>query len=172
MTARGVAIGVVVALLALAGSFSAGRFSAPAVIATAVQLQAVRVEVVHEVEKKVYLRAKAQLVTTDKTTDPKTGLVTEHSVTKTDTTVSLNDDKNRAATLNDSSSSLSTKTVTNLPRWRLSLQVGASWPKPLLPIAGPLVLGASGEYRILGGWSAGVWLNTYGAAGVVTSLEF
>ena len=50
--------------------------------------------------------------------------------------------------------------------------VGASLREPLVPIAGPLVLGASVERRIVGGLSAGAWLNTVGAAGASVSLEF
>lgn len=64
------------------------------------------------------------------------------------------------------------KTTTTQPDWRISVQVGASLKAPLLPISGPLVLGVSGERRIIGPFSAGVWLNTVGAGGVVVSGEF
>ena len=50
--------------------------------------------------------------------------------------------------------------------------VGASLREPLLPVAGPLVLGASLERRIVGGLSAGAWLNTVGAAGASLSVEW
>lgn len=65
-----------------------------------------------------------------------------------------------------------TQTVTLRPQWRVSLLAGASLPKPALQLYGPLVLGAEVDYRIVGGLSAGVWLNTVGAAGLALTLEF
>lgn len=58
------------------------------------------------------------------------------------------------------------------PDWRVSVQAGASLQAPAVPIAGPLVLGAQVDRRIVGGVSAGVWINTSGAAGVAVSVEF
>lgn len=64
------------------------------------------------------------------------------------------------------------KTVTLRSDWRVSVLAGASLRDPLLPIAGPLVLGMSAERRIAGGLSVGLWVNTFGAAGGVVSMEF
>lgn len=64
------------------------------------------------------------------------------------------------------------KRVTLRPDWRVSVQAGASLQTPAVPIAGPLVLGAQIDRRIVGGVSAGVWVNTSGAAGVAVSVEF
>jgi hypothetical protein len=64
------------------------------------------------------------------------------------------------------------KIVTLRPDWRVSLTAGASLVTPAVPITGPLVIGASVEHRIVGPFSAGLWLNTVGAGGVVLSGEF
>jgi hypothetical protein len=54
----------------------------------------------------------------------------------------------------------------------VTLQVGASLPKPWLQLYGPLVIGAEVDYRLVGGLSVGVWINTFGAAGAALKLEF
>lgn len=162
-------------LLALAGAFVGGRFSAPLKVET---IDTVRVEYrdrVVETVKTVTVREKAQtkIVYRDRVI-MKDGTVTEHEIertdSKTDTVKSGEGVKvsDRAATLD----STKQQTVTLRPSWRVSLQVGASWPKPLLVMAGPLVLGLQVDYRIVGGLTAGVWLNTFGAAGAALSFEF
>lgn len=159
-------------LLALVGAFSAGRFSSPGVVATAVRLEAVRVEVKTEVEKKVYVKGETKIVWRDKSTDPKTGIVTEHEIEKTATDVSLTSNTERTATLNEATSKTETKTVTNLPRWRVYVGVGAGLHAPLLPIAGPLMFSIGGEYRIIGGLAAGVLLTTGGELFATVSFAF
>lgn len=72
----------------------------------------------------------------------------------------------------DSSTVTHTKTTPVLPQWRIGGQVGASWQKPWVPIAGPLVFGIQGERRIIGPVWGGAWFSTYGAAGVSVSGEF
>lgn len=64
------------------------------------------------------------------------------------------------------------------PRWRASLQVGATWAQPAVPLAGPLVLGLGIETRLplplpapYSVW-AGAWGGTYSAVGGSLSLEF
>lgn len=172
---RGLVVGVVVALLCLAGAFSAGRFSSPAVVATAISVQVARVETVKVVERIVTVKeaAKTTILWRDRVI-AKDGTVTEHVVEKTasDSKVSVSDNTDRTATLSEQSNSVSTKTVTNLPRWRISLGVGASLTNPLVPIAGPLVIVTSGEYRVIGGLSLGIWLNTGGSAGILASFAF
>lgn len=64
------------------------------------------------------------------------------------------------------------KTTTLRPDWRVGVLVGVSIREPFLPIAGPLVLGISVDRRIIGGLSAGVWVNTSGAAGLGVAFEF
>lgn len=85
----------------------------------------------------------------------------EREVTKTDTT------KNESI-----STTALTSSRPSLKPWRLGVLVGASWQPPALPIAGPLVLGATFEARLgsspifLGGW------GTTQAAGVSVTGEF
>jgi hypothetical protein len=63
-------------------------------------------------------------------------------------------------------------TTTLRPDWRVALHVGASLRDPFLKFAGPLVLGAEVDRRIIGGLSVGLWINTYGAAGLGFAFEF
>lgn len=169
------AVIVVVAVLALAGAFVGGRFSAPLQVQTidtvSVKFQDRVVEKVVTVEKVV--QAQAKIVYRDRVIT-KDGTITEHEVEKTDTktdTVKTAE----GVKVSDRASSIDTvkqTTVTLRPSWRVGLTVGASWPKPLLAFAGPLVIGVQVDYRIIGGLTAGVWLNTFGAAGVGLSFEF
>lgn len=170
---RALVAGVV--LLALAGAFVGGRFSAPLQVQTidTVKIEFLDREVVREVVREVKAKAETRIVYRDVVTT-KEGTVTVHEVEKTDTkTDSVKTDEgvkvsDRVATVD----STHQQTVTLRPNWRVGLQVGASWPKPLLTIAGPLVLGLSVDYRIVGGLTAGLWVNTYGAAGVGLAFEF
>lgn len=181
------AIAVGAVLLLLVGAFSAGRFSAPLKVETRdverVVFKDKIVTVEKVVEKVVTVEKEAKVETRVVWRDriiTKDGTVTEHVVEKTgrvdelakSTSTDKTTDKHVDQVQALESTRETVRTVTLRPSWRVSLQVGASLAKPLLPIAGPLVLGASGEYRLLGGWSAGVWLSTVGAAGLVTSLEF
>lgn len=63
--------------------------------------------------------------------------------------------------------------ATPRPGWSVSLLVGATWKEPALPIAGPLVLGATADVR-LGQTpiSLGAWGTTQGAVGVLGRAEF
>lgn len=157
-----------IALLVLLGlSFSAGRYTAP--------------EKVREVEKLVWKdraeekgstkKAKAvdRIVYVDRVIT-KDGEVREKRMTKT-----LTDAREVAevARVTESSGAFEKSTTTTLrPDWRVGVLAGASLREPLVPIAGPLVLGVSVERRIVGGLSAGAWANTVGAAGASLSLEF
>jgi hypothetical protein len=162
-------------VLALVGAFVAGRFSAPLQVQT---IDVVKVafqdrEVVREVVKVEKAKAETKIVWRDRIVT-KDGTVTVREVEKTDTktdTVRTGEGVKVSDRVSSSESS-HTQTVTLRPKWRVGLQVGAAWPKPLLPIAGPLVLGLQVDYRIVGGLTAGVWLNTFGAAGVGLSFEF
>lgn len=164
--AGGVAL---VVLLALA--FSAGRYTAP------VKTDVREVERVvwkdRVVEKVVTRKAKAEerIVYVDRVVSP-TGEVREKRTTHTlaDTRELVDSGKTTESAGSTEKSASSTSTLR--PDWRVGVLAGASMREPLLPLAGPLVLGASVERRILGGLSAGAWVNTVGAAGASVSLEF
>lgn len=154
-------------LLALVGAFSAGRFSAPLKVEE--KLIHDKGETIYVKGETVYVKAEAKIVWRDRVI-LKDGTVTEHEIEKTDTKEDAKISTSASATLTDHVETV--KTVTLRPNWRVSALVGASWRAPLLPIAGPLVLGVAAEYRIVGGLSAGLWVNTGGVAGVSVSFEF
>jgi hypothetical protein len=169
------AVIAVVAVLALAGAFSAGRFSAP------LKTETVEVEKVvyknREIEKKVFVQVAAKtetkIVYRDKVTK-KDGTVEEHEVEKTDTkedtkTNTVADKAIESIVYRDREV---TKTVTLRPDWRFGVLVGVQYPPPLLPIAGPLVLGVHADRRIVGGLWAGLWIQTGGSFGASVSFEF
>ncbi len=164
-----VAAGVVV--LALAGAFSAGRFSAPLQVETRDVEKVVFKDRI--VEKVVEVKAKTEtkIVYRDRVIKPD-GTVTEHEVEKTATKEDTTKTDDKTATHDGSSEHSTEKIVTLRPSWRVGLLAGASLRDPLLPIAGPLVLGLQVDYRIVGGLSAGIWINTFGAAGLGLSMEF
>lgn len=173
--AKKIGIGVLVGALALAGAFSAGRFSAPLQVET--KTITVKGETIHEKGETIYIHDQAKIETRVVYRDrviTKDGTITEHEVeraeAKTESKVSAASNTERTATLTESKTEQ--KTVTLRPSWRVVALVGAQWPKPLLPIAGPLVLGLEVDYRIAGGLSAGLWANTGGAAGLAISFEF
>lgn len=169
---------VLVALVALAVGLAAGRFAAPAVVET------------KEVERLVYRDLSVTDITrgftfartvertvwrnvTTTVTDAGTttvDLTTEHEGAAESGTVT--EQLHRVEIVEVERAVIREKTVTLQPDWRVGAQVGASWNAPLVPIAGPLVLGLSAERRIVGGLSAGVWVNTVGAAGGSLSLAF
>lgn len=162
-------------LLALVAAFGAGRLSAPLKVQTRdvervvfkdrVVEKIVTVTQAAKVETKIVYRDR--VVTKD-------GTITEHEVEKTGTAenVTKTDDAVKVAT-RAAETDHQTETKTTLqPDWRVHLQVGASLRDPLLPIAGPLVIGVQVDRRIIGGLSAGVWASTYGAAGLGVSFEF
>ncbi len=95
--------------------------------------------------------------------------IVERTVTKEDEKKTTDTDTKR-----DGTSDHSKSIVTTLrPNWRVGVLVGASFQAPLLPISGPLVIGAEAQYRIAGGLWAGLWtLPQHGAIGVSVSFEF
>lgn len=166
--------GVVVAL-ALVGAFTAGRFSAPLQVETRnvervvfkdrVVEKVVTVQTAAKVETKVVYRDR--VVTKD-------GEVRERIVERTDTKedTKATGTEERVAT-SEGTAERETKTTTTLrPDWRVGVLVGASLSTPFVPIAGPLVLGLEVDRRIVGGLSAGLWVNTVGAAGLSVAFEF
>lgn len=179
---RAATIAAVLVVVA-AGAFSAGRFSAPLRVEEKIVERVVFKDKVVEkvVEKIVKVETEARVETKTVYVDrvvTKEGEVRERIIymtkevdeTKRDTSSEI--DKDLVATHEGESSKDSTKTVTLQPAWRVGALVGASLRDPLLPLAGPLVVGLQVEHRILGGVSAGAWVNTVGAAGAVVSFEF
>lgn len=166
-SARQWVAGGIALVLLLVLSFSAGRYTAP---------EKVRVETVFAknekaAEKVAEKKAKVvdRIVFVDRVVSS-TGEVREKRTTRT-----LTDARETIDTAKTSESavkSASSSSTTLRPDWRVGVLVGASLREPLLPIAGPLVLGASVERRIVGGLSAGAWLTTAGAAGASLSMEF
>ena len=170
-TARQWAIGITSLLVIIGFAFSAGRYTAP------VKTDVREVERVvwkdRVVEKVVTRKAKAEerIVYVDRVVSP-TGEVREkrttHTLTDARELVDLGKTTESAGSTEKSASSTSTLR----PDWRVGVLAGASLKEPLVPIAGPLVLGASVERRIVGGLSAGAWVNTVGAAGASVSMEW
>ncbi len=177
----GIAIAVLV--LASVGSFTAGRFSAPLEVKTL------------EIEKIVYKSLTTEDITRGMSFTKSENRTVYRNVV---TTVYVSPDAGTTTTIADNSIEhvgaleegsvtetearteivtaerevLREKIVTLRPDWRVSGLVGASIQPPFVPIAGPLVFGLSGERRIIGGVSAGLWINTFGAIGAVVSGEF
>lgn len=166
-------------LLSLVIVASAARFSAPLQTVTRDVVKTEYKDRVVEKVVTVHDQAEAKIETrviyrdVEKKPD---GTVIDHTVTK----VGEAETKTEQTTVADAkieavsavSEQTHEKTVTLRPSWAVTLQVGASLPKPWLQLYGPLVIGAEVDYRIVGGVSAGVWINTFGAAGVGLKLEF
>ncbi len=165
-----IAAGVCLALLV--GAFSAGRFSAPLKVETRDVERVVFKDRVVEKVVTVEAKAKTRIVYRERETKPD-GTVTEreHERTDTKTDTTKTDDKDRVV---EGKTDHERVTVTTLrPSWRVGVLVGASFQQPLLPISGPLVLGASAEYRLVGGLWVGLWtLPQFGAVGAGVSFEF
>ncbi len=189
-TAKRVGIGLAIGVALLVAAFSAGRFSAP------LQVKTVEVErwqtldltttdltrgftFAQTVERTVF-RDVVTVVTKAVPATPTTPEVPEKT-TITDKTIehegtataqTATEVEHKVETVTVEREKIVEKTVTLRPDWRVGVLAGASLRGPLLPIAGPLVIGVSAERRILGGVSAGIWVNTVGAAGASVSVEF
>lgn len=156
-------------------AFSVGRFTAPLKVETKTVDRVVYQDRVVEklVEVKGETKTETKIVYRDRVIT-KDGTITEHEIEKTSDRDAEKDVVTDAKHEEVASASehITEKTVTLRPNWRVGVLVGASIQKPFVPIAGPLVIGAEVDYRIAGGLSAGVWLNTSGAAGLGLNLEF
>jgi hypothetical protein len=145
-------------LLALVAEFSAGRFSGPAIETEHTEY----LEVVKVKWKTTKARDVVRYI--ERSTSPdgtKLEKISERIATKTDT--ALQEDRSVA--------DVRTKTAENLPAWRLGILAGGTWKEPALRLAGPLVVGAVVEHRLIGGVSLGAWGTTQGVLGVSASLE-
>lgn len=157
------------AALALAvGAFLAGRFLTPPTIETKVETRVEWRDRIVEREVKVEQAAKERIITRTVERPGRESIktvVVEHSVTTGASGWA------RDTTSEGKGETVRTDTPVR-PQWRLGVDVGASLREPLVPIAGPLVLGARAEYRVAGPVWVGVWASTQGAAGVVATVEW
>jgi hypothetical protein len=169
------AVGLLACLVVAVAAFSAGRFSAPLKVETRDVVKTVYQDRI--VEKRVEVagatKVETRVIYRDVIRKPD-GTIVDHTVTKTGDSETANsasaDTKTEA--VNAASEQTHTQTVTLRPQWAVTLQVGASLPKPWLQLYGPLVIGAEVDYRLVGGLSVGVWINTFGAAGGAFKWEF
>ena len=165
-------------VVAVAGGVLVGRFLAPAVVETRDVERLVYRDLAVEDITKGYTFARTvertvwRNVTTTVTDAGTTtvDLTTEHEGEAESGTVT--EQLHRVEIVEVERERVVEKTVTLRPDWRVGALVGASWNAPLVPIAGPLVLGVQVDRRIVGGLSAGLWVNTVGAAGASVNLEF
>ncbi len=165
-------IAACVALAVGVGAFSAGRFSAPLKVETREIERVVFQDRV--VEKVVTVKAKAETkIVYRERVVTKDGTVTERESERTDTKTDTAKNADTVAA-HDGASERSAVTITTLrPSWRVGVLVGAAYQQPLLPISGPLVVGALAEYRLVGGLWVGLWtLPQFGAVGAGVSFEF
>jgi hypothetical protein len=164
--------GVWVAFVAVAAlAYSAGRWWEPQQAeAQIVTLTKFKDRIV---EKRVESASKSRerIVYRERETRPdgtKIERETERALTLAKSSVNASTETERSgSTLTESKSS-----VTDRPQWRVSVQAGAALRAPAVDLAGPLVIGAQIDRRILGGVSVGLWANTVGAGGVAVSAEF
>lgn len=164
MTARQWAAGITALVVLLGLAFAAGRFTAPEQVREVEKL----VWKDRIIEKVVTKKAKAvdRVVYVDRTVLP-SGEVREKTSTRTITDARETNDV--AKTTESTGEKITTPAR---PDWRVGALVGASLREPLLPIAGPLVLGAHVERRIAGPFTMGLWFTTGGAAGLSATGEF
>lgn len=170
---------VLVLLLCVAAAFSAGRFTAPERVETrevdrwrTLDLTTTDLTRGFTFAREVKVTRWRDVVTT----------ITDAGITIADKTIehetssesgTVTEELRRVEIVEVERERVVEKTVTVRPSWRVSILAGASLRDPLVPIAGPLVLGATVEGRIAQSpLSVGGWINTVGAAGVSFSGEF
>jgi hypothetical protein len=187
--ARGIAAGVVLALLALA--YLAGRRSAPAKVVTRdvvrVETQTrdvVKTQVVHDVQTVHDTATQVRTVTVTRWAKAPDGspVVTQEthqeSATEAHATKAAETKATTAAEHDARQVAQETRTVTvtaERPQWSVTALAGASLGSPprLVPgLPAPLVVGVALERRILGPLSAGLWATSSGAGGVSVRFEF
>ena len=169
---------VLAIVVALAAGFTAGRFFVrPQVeIRTETKTEWRDREVVKEVKVKgetVYVD-RVVYRTIDTRKEPN-GTMTTHTVERSDTDThrQTTETSARDAVTERQGQASTVQVVTPvLPQWRAAVLAGASLKSPLLPVAGPLVLGLEVDRRIVGPFWLGVWAQTQGSAGVSLSAEF
>lgn len=187
--ARGIAAGVVLALLALA--YLAGRRAAPAKVVTRdvvrVETQTrdvVHTQVVHDVQTVHDVQVQTRTVMVTKWAKAPDGTVTVTQESRQDAqedrhATKAAETKDQATHETDARQvAQETRTVTvtaERPQWAVTALAGASLGSPprLIPgLPGALVAGVVLERRILGPVSAGLWATSGGAGGVSVRLEW
>lgn len=118
-----------------------------------------------------YRTTKAEHVTIyrEKVTKPD-GTVTERTAEHTDTNTQT--DAGGVAEVRREVAVDTKRTTTARPDWRIGVLAGGTLSSPLLPLAGPLTVGAIVERRIVGPVSLGLWGLSSGQAGVALTVEF
>ena len=160
------------ALVALAlAAFSAGRFSAPLEVEERTDVRVVYKDRVVEKRTEAAARVETRIVYREKVTTPD-GTKTEREIEKTGAVETVKKEAERIEERQGEKTIEIVKRVEVRPNWRVAVTAGATLREPLLPLAGPLVLGLEVDRRIVGGLSLGVWVSTQGAAGAAVSLEF
>jgi hypothetical protein len=162
---------------ALAGGLAQRYLGTPTVevrTETKIELRDVIHEVVKVEVREVAAQAKTVVVYRDRTVSP-AGAVHETSVERTES-VAVSEVLTEGTKAFDRAVSSNTSSITTTTpvraNWRVAVAAGASINTPFIPLAGPLVLGAEFSGRLIGPLSGGVWVSTYGAAGLSLSVEF
>jgi len=164
-------VSIIVVIVLLAVAFATGRYTVPTKIVTKTETQTVEKIVTQVqtqyVEKKVYVTAQKDNVTTtvdvvkkpDGTEETKTTTIdlTQTNSTSTDQASSTSVDK---TTEDESTKSQTTKIVDSLkPQWHLSLHGGAGAQFGLGAISPKIDFGVQAERRILGPVFMGIYAN-------------
>jgi hypothetical protein len=160
------------ALVALvAAAFSAGRFSAPLEVDERVETKVVYRDRIVEKRVEAAARVETRVVYRDRIVKPD-GTKIEREIEKSDAAQHVEKKSERNEERLEARTIEVIKRVEVRPNWRVAASVGGTLREPLVPLAGPLVVGIEIDRRISGGLSLGVWASTQGAAGLTLSFEF
>lgn len=173
-----------VGVLLLVVGYAAGRYSAPLQVETReVEKLVYRDLTVEDLTKGMTFARQVELtrwrnVVTTITVTPDAGTVTviaDNTIEREGSQESTSSTETSRRTEEHAGERTTEKTVitTLRPSWSLGVLVGATWLEPALPIAGPLVLGATADVRLgQTPFSLGAWGTTQGAFGVIGRGEF
>lgn len=171
MNWRPYAIGAAACACSLAVGLYAGRSQTPDTVETSHEQVAVTIQQ-HSKTRYVREEQATRIVYRERVTKPD-GTITERESERTDTHVKENGGTDSSETQTAKRETETYKQVTaSEPQWRIGALIGAQLQSPLLPIAGPLVVGVNVERRIAGPFWLGVWGISGGAAGASISITF
>jgi len=164
------------AVLLLVVGFSAGRFSAPLQVETReVERVVFKDLLVEDITKGfTFARTIEKTVWRNVETRPD-GTTVDRSIERHGgTTAATVTETTKRTEEHAGQREVEKVTITTLrPSWSIGLLVGATWKEPALPIAGPLVLGATVDLRLgQTPFSVGAWGTTQGAFGAIGRAEF